>query len=149
MSIYSKISIKSLSNAVSDALSELDSYDLKSLKQSLLPPTMESSAKTNVFSSFDNVMSSTSLNGSVAVLRDNLKLVSSISKQISDIQDLEKDINDLEKKKWKIKKYTTTDSNGVSHTHRERVINQSVQDKIDKKKKEIGKKEASISKSLS
>lgn len=148
MSIYSKISIKSLNSAVDKALSELGNYDLKSLKQSLLAPTMESSAKTNVFSALDNISTSTSLNGSVAILKNNLKLLSSVSKNIIFIQDLEKQINDLEKKKWKTIKYTTTDGNGVSHTRHEKVIIQSVQDKIDKKKSEIEKKENDINNAL-
>ncbi len=93
MGTYSSVKATSLKNAANNALSELGSHSLDSVKNNLSNVyNFDASANPVITDSLSNIMDSQSLTGSIAVLRKRLTNIKSAAEKIEDIQSKESTI---------------------------------------------------------
>lgn len=98
MGKYSNVNWSAMSSAASKALSELSYHNLN-CRLNITNRTVLSSSATEVLSkAFNDVLSSSRITGSVAVLRKKLSALKSVASKIKSYQATEKSIRNYEQK---------------------------------------------------
>lgn len=98
MGKYSNVNWSSMQTAAANALSELSSHSLN-CKSNITNRSVLSSSATEILSkAFNEVISSSSITGSIAVLRKKLNTLKSVASKIKSYQETEKAIREYERK---------------------------------------------------
>ncbi len=98
MGKYSNVNWSSMQSAASSALSELSSHSLN-CRTNITNRSVLSSSATEVLSkAFNEVRSSSSITGSIAVLKKKLNTLKSVAYKIRSYQETEKSIHNYEQK---------------------------------------------------
>lgn len=102
MGKYSNVNASSLSNAVTKALNELNQYSLQDIRRDLQNQNiLKTSINSVLDSSFEKVISSTAINGSITTLKKKLNNLKNAANYINKYQNTEKEIEKLKDKLYK------------------------------------------------
>ena len=118
MSTYSNVAAGSLKSAADNALNELSRHNLASIKDSLNTNILSPKVNTLAKNKLQDIATSTSINGSIAVLQKKLQNVKSAADHIKNIQNYERKIRSLRNDRDEDGKITSSAQSSISYYQR-------------------------------
>ncbi len=95
MSTYSNVATANLKTTATNAMKDLEKHNLSSIKDSLNTSILSTKVNKLAKNKLQDVISSTSINGSIAVLQKKLQNIISAADHIQNIQSYERQISSI------------------------------------------------------